>query len=319
MHPVANSYRQSTAPLRRVLAQGLLLSCVLLSAPHDVHAADQEVAASLRGSIKALDSARQTALRDVESLPQESGDAADYRDFIVYLNTRIVAYCMQLAEQGDATALEGLPCPAGAAGTDLVTPPSAAGEEVFSTAETSRTETGPAGTGVVDTRTQAEKTADLEGDLLTALGDFDEMLLKEEGKVAARVPSQREASVSGQPSATGSNGASGVTGETAAGETGRAGGRETGTAGEDSAQGGVAGQGDRSGAVSGTQSSAGPGAGDMASSTYGVPGGTLPPPKDDDIVARQLREAAEKEPDPELKKKLWEEYWRYKGKKKSGE
>ena len=33
---------------------------------------------------------------------------------------------------------------------------------------------------------------------------------------------------------------------------------------------------------------------------------------DDDIVARQLREAAEKETDPELKKKLWQEYEAYK-------
>ena len=33
---------------------------------------------------------------------------------------------------------------------------------------------------------------------------------------------------------------------------------------------------------------------------------------DDDIVARQLREAAEKEKDPVLKKKLWEEYEKYK-------
>ena len=33
---------------------------------------------------------------------------------------------------------------------------------------------------------------------------------------------------------------------------------------------------------------------------------------DDDIVARQLREAAEQESDPELKKKLWKEYEEYK-------
>jgi hypothetical protein len=146
------------------------------------------------------------------------------------------------------------------------------------------------------------------------------MLLKEEGKVAARVPSQREASASGQTGAVGSNGASGGTGVTdGAGETGVAGGREVANSGDEPAQSGTAGQGDRSGAVSGTQSSAGSVAGDVDSSAYGVPGGTLPPPKDDDIVARQLREAAEKEPDPELKKKLWEEYWKYKGKKKSGE
>ena len=34
--------------------------------------------------------------------------------------------------------------------------------------------------------------------------------------------------------------------------------------------------------------------------------------QDDDVVARQLREAAEAETDPELKAKLWEEYRRYK-------
>jgi hypothetical protein len=35
-------------------------------------------------------------------------------------------------------------------------------------------------------------------------------------------------------------------------------------------------------------------------------------PRDDDIVARQLREAAEKESDPELREKLWREYEQYK-------
>ena len=33
---------------------------------------------------------------------------------------------------------------------------------------------------------------------------------------------------------------------------------------------------------------------------------------DDDIVARQLREAAEQETDPVLKEKLWKEYEAYK-------
>jgi hypothetical protein len=34
---------------------------------------------------------------------------------------------------------------------------------------------------------------------------------------------------------------------------------------------------------------------------------------DDDIVARQLREAAMSEDDPELREKLWQEYREYKG------
>ncbi|HNP37584.1 MAG TPA: hypothetical protein PKK10_17185, partial [Woeseiaceae bacterium] len=34
---------------------------------------------------------------------------------------------------------------------------------------------------------------------------------------------------------------------------------------------------------------------------------------DDDIIARQLREAAQSEDDPELRKRLWDEYRKYKG------
>jgi len=43
------------------------------------------------------------------------------------------------------------------------------------------------------------------------------------------------------------------------------------------------------------------------------------PPKDipdgnnDDVVARQLREAAMREPDPEVRERLWNEYRKYKG------
>jgi len=46
---------------------------------------------------------------------------------------------------------------------------------------------------------------------------------------------------------------------------------------------------------------------------------TFPPPedipsgRDDDVVARQLREAAMREPDPELREALWEEYRNYTG------
>jgi hypothetical protein len=38
----------------------------------------------------------------------------------------------------------------------------------------------------------------------------------------------------------------------------------------------------------------------------------IPDGRDDDIVARQLREAAMKETDPELRERLWEEYRKYK-------
>ena len=50
----------------------------------------------------------------------------------------------------------------------------------------------------------------------------------------------------------------------------------------------------------------------MGSTSTQVPD-DIPDARDDDIIARQLREAAMNEPDPELREKLWEEYRRYKG------
>lgn len=46
-------------------------------------------------------------------------------------------------------------------------------------------------------------------------------------------------------------------------------------------------------------------------STFPVPA-DVPSGSDDDVLARQLREAAMKEPDPELRERLWNEYRRYK-------
>jgi hypothetical protein len=46
--------------------------------------------------------------------------------------------------------------------------------------------------------------------------------------------------------------------------------------------------------------------------TFPVPG-DIPSGDDDDVVARQLREAALHEPDPELREKLWNEYRKYTG------
>ena len=39
----------------------------------------------------------------------------------------------------------------------------------------------------------------------------------------------------------------------------------------------------------------------------------IPDGDDDDVVARQLREAAMREPDPAVREKLWDEYRKYKG------
>ena len=55
-----------------------------------------------------------------------------------------------------------------------------------------------------------------------------------------------------------------------------------------------------------------PTAGRQTSETFPVPD-DIPSGRDDDVVARQLREAAMSEPDPALREALWEEYRNYTG------
>ncbi|WP_139169385.1 hypothetical protein [Microbulbifer yueqingensis] len=54
---------------------------------------------------------------------------------------------------------------------------------------------------------------------------------------------------------------------------------------------------------------------DHSGSTPVVPA-DIPEGDDDDVVARQIREAATREKDPELRERLWEEYRKYKNAKK---
>ena len=279
---------------------------VLCTAP-PLYAADQDQIESMRKSVFALDSARQTAFNELESSSLSQGEIDDYKDFIVYLNTRIVNYCMELTEQGGEATVEGLPCP-------VISTMGNAEEGQVPTEETYIyfPVSEPA-----ETHTQAEKTASMDKQLFAALADFDELLLKEEEKVSARVPSQRETGSAGQDGTSGSGGVSGETGGSGEGSGDQDGsGTASADAGESSSSSAQSGQTAQGGTSSGAHSNVGAGSADIDHSAYGAPGGKLPPPQDDDIVARQLREAAEKETDPELKKKLWEEYWKYKGVKK---
>ena len=291
MQTIAICGFKRSSSMRAVIAHTLCLAFFLIFTASPLYAGEQSLD-SIRKSITALDSARQTALQELEETTMSASEVSDYKDFVVYLNTRIVNYCMDLAEQGGTISLEGLPCPkAPAMGGGSETSPS--DDSIF---YTTRADFGEA-------KSQAEETAELEGAFLSSLGDFDDSLLKEEEKVAARVPSQRE---SGSSGASGRSGRAGESGDTSSGESGASEEQGEGTA-ENQGREGQTGTAQDSTSRSGAQGSG------VEQSTYGAPGGKLPPPEDDDIVARQLREAAEKEPDPELKKKLWEEYWKYKG------
>lgn len=138
------------------------------------------------------------------------------------------------------------------------------------------------------------EVAKLEKSLNDALGEFDGKLLSEQERLAARIPKQREGSAVG----SGGYGAEGSPGP--AGGGGIAAGGYEGSEGE---------EGD---GRAGTGSHGQPGSVTAGGGKPAPAGGRSTIGTDDDIVARQLREAAEKETDPALKEKLWQEYRKYK-------
>jgi hypothetical protein len=142
-----------------------------------------------------------------------------------------------------------------------------------------------------------------------SLAAFDELLLRElrilQAASAKRMKGLAEAAAEAGRRA-------GEKGGEAAGEKGSA---AEGT--EESSVEAAKGEKAGSGAEQAKTSEGGGKPGDAAGAGQGPGGSGAPstgytPSPDDDIVARQLREAAEKETDPELKAKLWREYEEYK-------
>jgi hypothetical protein len=136
-----------------------------------------------------------------------------------------------------------------------------------------------------------EAAAALEGELDSSSGEFDQRMREELQRLAAEAAARE-----------------GRTGSGGSGDS--AGGAGEGTSGSAEESGG--GGGSRTGAEEGDETS-----GAVGGSGPGATGSSEIPPdvgdgSDDDIVARQLREAAMAEKDPELREKLWDEYRRYK-------
>jgi hypothetical protein len=152
-----------------------------------------------------------------------------------------------------------------------------------------------------------------------SLAAFDEMLLKElrliQAASAKRMKGLSEAAAEAGKRAgeKGGGSAAAEKGSTAEGEAGgsEGTGKERGGSGTEQAKtpGGQGKPGDAGGAGRET--------GGWGPGGSGAPPTTYTPSPDDDIVARQLREAAEKETDPELKAKLWKEYEEYKKSRKN--
>ncbi|MHC5002882.1 MAG: hypothetical protein ACYTJ0_07140 [Planctomycetota bacterium] len=123
--------------------------------------------------------------------------------------------------------------------------------------------------------------------------------------------SQPGAQPGGEPGGTGGGAQTpGGTGGAGSGTTGGAPGSPTG-----GGTGEAAGSGSSAGGAGEPTGTASGGGGSDPTGDDGTPSGQpgdRPPAADDDIVARQLREAAEKETDPVLREKLWQEYDKYK-------
>lgn len=220
--------------------------------------------------------ALQAAEQDYRSLRANDGlagnQAADYAAYIARLQRRVFEDCHRLLRSG-ATLPDDLPCP-------VIVPPIPQAADIETESE----------------QTLEEQIAAMDAQLNEGLGEFDEELLQEQERIKAAAPNTNSDTGGGAAGGSGTgNGAEGANGDIAESATGNE---------EDSDQ-----QDTRSESTS-TRTNTGPGQ-DEPGSDNDVPA-DIPDGQDDDVVARQLREAAEKETDPELKAKLWEEYRKYK-------
>jgi len=220
----------------------------------------------------------------------DGAEAADYAAYVARLQRRVFEDC-QLVIRSGAPFPEDLPCPA-------IVPPVTQSADISTQEEL----------------TLAEQVAAMDQQLNAGLGEYDEKLLREQERIKAATPNDNSGSGAGGGSA-GGDGADGEGLEGDSADGGSAAGSQQGDNNNDGQNAGGAAGGDREGARSGDRRAGGPvdsssGSGDEGSDQdqpVDIPDGS-----DDDVVARQLREAAEKETDPELKAKLWEEYRRYK-------
>ena len=154
--------------------------------------------------------------------------------------------------------------------------------------------------------TTAEQVAILDARLETSTGKFDDLILREREVIRHTAKSSELPQPNSGPA------------------DGTAPGQEEYGVMPPSPGGGVYGTGDSGdsdpsdGSVVGGSSGGNRGGGSAFPTQARVypPPDDIPDGNDDDVVARQLREAAMREADPQLREKLWDEYRTYKGLKK---
>ncbi|MGB5453900.1 MAG: hypothetical protein WBM59_02295 [Sedimenticolaceae bacterium] len=249
-----------------VVAGGVVLAGASGATAHDAALVD-----SLRANHAAMVASEQDFHRLQQRGSLDASEASDYAAYVAQLHRLVAEGCAAVMEAGLSPPPQ-LGCPE--------RPP------VF---------LAPAAIDQVREQTIDEQIAVLDAELLGGLGDFDEMLLREQERVRAETPASDAADAAQGEGASAGGGAAqaGSAGDTGQSDSGA--GAQKPDGGEASA---TRGQG------------MGPGASGRGGRQGAPPG--IPDGSDDDVVARQLREAAEKETSPALKEKLWEEYRKYK-------
>jgi len=149
-----------------------------------------------------------------------------------------------------------------------------------------------------------DRRAAIDRRLEETFGAFDAAVRATQEQIARERAGQQSEDQQGPGGGPGEDRERGQDGDGATGsEAGSRGGLESVGAGDegDGQTGGAAQQGSGSGTAIGS----------TGSGPRNIPP-DIPDGSDDDIVARQIREAAMKETDPELREALWEEYRQYK-------
>ncbi len=156
----------------------ILFFCIFALFVSRVVTATEDIALRLQQSIVVLDQIIKQARSTVtaETLPLQQKQ--EYTVFINYLENRVANDCKDLATLIGAEGVKNLPCLELRESLVDANPPPAL--------------------------TSSEKVSALEQSLSQALGEFDEMLLKEDEKIASRIPSQRESGGGGLPGTSGS-------------------------------------------------------------------------------------------------------------------
>ncbi|MCU7938755.1 MAG: hypothetical protein KZQ64_03905 [gamma proteobacterium symbiont of Bathyaustriella thionipta] len=217
---------------------------------------------NIRETITALDITRRKYQRKLLIKSPLSSYEKEYLIFIDYLSFQINNYCSEIIKNYGEQAVNGLPC--------------------YSNNHVEAIEN-------YEVKTSEEKIDSLDNEFMTALGEFDEMLLNEEEKVTQI--RQNKSTERNNASSRNSN-----MNERHESIEKRSSKKKINQS-----------QSERNK----DNNSGAKGKNNKQSSQKRYKRKKLDE-IDDDIVARQLKEAAEKEKNPELKEKLWDEYYKYK-------